>query len=518
MSTLVTYDAIPYEDCPITETHPDYLCIVSALFGINAAAPDNCRVLELGCAGGGNLIPMAYYWPDSTFIGIELSEKQAAQGNAIIEELGLENISLVHKDILQLDRSIGSFDYIIVHGVFSWVPRPVQDYILKLCRLLLRKNGVAYISYNTFPGWHFRAAVRDMMLHHSRKSDSPKRKLDKSIELLHILSRGLPSKGRGSLSEQWLKQEADKLLAISPGYLLHDYLEPNNQPMYFHEFAQRIGRHQLKYLAEAHLYTMLGSTLTQHADAELNELDDLIEYEQYLDYFYLRHFRQTLICHGDNVVERDLAVDKLRDCYVFALLTSDEEIDLFSTEAQSFNNRIGSSFDISHPLTKAAIIELARIYPSSYSYDALLTRARELLAEIGSEYQAVDGDDLLEELFHLFLSRAVQFSMVKRGLQNTVAEKPKANTLSRVYNASDKCCFASAHHISIQMNYLDRYIISLLTGQNDITQIESNLLAKAENDTAFLRCIEKATEFMPLKDYLEQTIYHFAVHGLLDYK
>lgn len=518
MSTLFEYDAVPYEDCPITETHPDYLCIVSSLFGINAAAPDNCRVLELGCAGGGNLIPMAYHWPESTFIGVELSKKQAARGNLLIDELGLDNISIVHKDIQQLDRSIGSFDYIIVHGVFSWVPRPVQDHILKMCRLLLRKHGIAYISYNTFPGWHFRTAVRDMMLHHSRQAETPEQKMTKSVEMLNMLSRGLPPKGQGSLSEQWLKEEADKLLTISSGYLLHDYLEPNNQPLYFYEFAQKTSQQQLKYVAEAHLYTMLGSTLTEQADDELEKFDDLVDYEQYLDYFYMRHFRQSLLCHYERDIERALDVDKLRDCYVFGLLTCDEEIDLFSTDAQSFNNRIGSLFEVSHPLTKAAIVELASIYPDSRPYDGLLQRARELLDEVGSGYHGEDGDHLLEELFRLFLFRGVQFSTVKRTLCNTVTDKPRANALSRVYCNHDKCCFASAHHVSIQVDRLDRCIIALLTGQNDITQIESHLLAKAENDAAFRKHIEKAADLMPLKDYVEQTIYHFAAHGLLDNK
>ena len=77
MPTAQDYDAVPYEDCPLIQTKPDNLGLIAKLFGIDAAAPDKCRVLELGCASGGNIIPLAYYWPDSEFTGVELSEKHS---------------------------------------------------------------------------------------------------------------------------------------------------------------------------------------------------------------------------------------------------------------------------------------------------------------------------------------------------------------------------------------------------------------------------------------------------------
>ena len=515
MPTLHNYDTVPYEDCPITETHPDYLCVTGRLFGINTTPPDRCRVLELGCASGGNLIPMAYYWPESTFIGIELSKKQAEEGNTLIEELQLDNINIVHSDILRLDRSIGTFDYIIAHGVFSWVPPKVQDYILKLCRILLRKNGIAYISYNTFPGWYLRLPIRDMMLHHSRYTSSAEQKMDKSVEMLRMLSKGLPAKAQGSLSEQWLKGEANKLLGISPGYLLHDYLEPNNRPLYFYEFMEKASRQKLQYIAESHLYTMLGSSLTEQAETELEKFEDLVEYEQYLDYFYMRYFRQTLVCHEELDIQRDLDVDKLRDCCVFAYLNCKEEIDLHSTTPQVFTNRSGSSFSVSHPLTKAAIVELATIYPGCYSYKDLLSRSQGILREFASEHEAADGDLLLEELFHLFLSQAVGFSITQSELSSNVTDKPQATSLARIYSRHDRCCVASAHHASIKLDAVDRYILSALTGENTIHQIETKIISKMETDGKFRRLVNQNIEGVDLQSYLQQTIYHFASHGLL---
>ncbi|MCD0216938.1 class I SAM-dependent methyltransferase, partial [Enterobacter hormaechei subsp. steigerwaltii] len=113
----------------------------------------NAKVLELGCSMGGNIITQALYYPDAEFVGIDLSGRQVAQGNAIIEKMGLKNVRLEEKDILTVDESFGKFDYIIVHGIWSWVPDTVKDKIFSICRNNLTKHGIAYISYNVYPGW-----------------------------------------------------------------------------------------------------------------------------------------------------------------------------------------------------------------------------------------------------------------------------------------------------------------------------------------------------------------------------
>ena len=127
------YDEVPYPSHPYPNSHPDHLATVATLLGLNPPASNRCRVLELGCASGGNLIPMALTSPDSRFVGVDLSREQIAEGQKTVEALGLTNIELRHLSILDLDDSFGSFDYIVCHGVYSWVPDNVQDRILAIC-------------------------------------------------------------------------------------------------------------------------------------------------------------------------------------------------------------------------------------------------------------------------------------------------------------------------------------------------------------------------------------------------
>ena len=160
MSQPSSYDRVPYDSKPFPQTHPDRLATMASLFGLKPPLVDTAQVLELGLAGGGNLIPMAVALPDSHFVGIDLSPRQVDEGVRVVERLGLTNIELRAQDILDLGEDLGVFDYILCHGVYSWVPASVQEKILEIHARHLAPGGIGYISYNAYPGWHLRGVVR----------------------------------------------------------------------------------------------------------------------------------------------------------------------------------------------------------------------------------------------------------------------------------------------------------------------------------------------------------------------
>jgi len=158
-----SYDAFPYRSVPFAQSHPDRLATLATLFGVVPAPLERCRVLEIGCASGGNLIPIAATLPGSRCVGVDFSAVQIAQGREDVAALGLRNIDLVCADLLDFDGAGEQFDYIIAHGVLSWVPRKVQDRLFEVCARMLAPQGVAYVSYNALPGWQTRGAIRDAM-------------------------------------------------------------------------------------------------------------------------------------------------------------------------------------------------------------------------------------------------------------------------------------------------------------------------------------------------------------------
>ena len=117
---------------------------MAKFFGLKPKSITNCKVLELGCAAGGNLVPMAMQLPDSEFIGLDLSAAQVAEGQSVINDLVSKisrfGISIYHG----CEHDLGTFDYIIAHGVYSWVVagRAGEDFTNMQGKILL-PQGVA---------------------------------------------------------------------------------------------------------------------------------------------------------------------------------------------------------------------------------------------------------------------------------------------------------------------------------------------------------------------------------------
>lgn len=185
------YDEVPYSSSPYCESTPENCRTIARLFKLNPPDFHKAAVLELGCASGGNLIPLAYSYPDATFVGIDLSAGQIETGQKQVEEMNLTNIQLRNLSILDADESLGKFDYIISHGVFSWVDATTQEKLVSLCDDLLTSNGIAYVSYNTLPGWNTLRSIRDMMNYHTKNIADPKTRARQARAILEFVLEGL---------------------------------------------------------------------------------------------------------------------------------------------------------------------------------------------------------------------------------------------------------------------------------------------------------------------------------------
>ena len=244
-----TYDAIPYPGQPFAQTHPDRLATLAALFGLEAAPPASCRLLEIGCGDGGNLLPMALGLPEASFVGFDASPAAIARARDGAAEAGLRNVRFEDVAIEDFDVEPGAFDYVVAHGVFSWVPAPVREQLLALCRRALADRGIAYVSYNALPGARVPQTLRELLELHLDGIDDAAERIAGARRLLALLSGD---------NEQAtvLGPEAASLLGRSDALLFHDALSPVNDAFFFHEFAALAAGHRLQYLAEANVIEM----------------------------------------------------------------------------------------------------------------------------------------------------------------------------------------------------------------------------------------------------------------------
>jgi methyltransferase-like protein/predicted O-methyltransferase YrrM len=287
------YDALPYQSFCFPQSAPEHLEAIALLFGLNPPSSAKARVLELGCAGGGNLLPFAERNPQARAVGVDISAVHIAQANARLGKMQIRNVRFEQKDLSQLGASLGTFDYIICHGVYSWVPEDVQHAILDIAGKCLAEDGIAYISYNTYPGWKTREIIRDAMRFRggNRQPEDRLRFARGMIEFMHKVAK----------PHSTLKATLDEIKPLidqaAPYYLLHDYLEPCNSPVYFTDFTAAAQRNSLAYLADTSLPTMFASNFgAAIAEPLLREVSgSQIMLEQYLDFITNRPFRQTLL-------------------------------------------------------------------------------------------------------------------------------------------------------------------------------------------------------------------------------
>ena len=304
-ATINTYDEIPYPSEPVPQTHPDRLATIARLFGIRPQAIDCCRVLELGCGTGGNLIPMAERHPGSSFVGVDYSLNQVVAGREAIRALGLENIELTHLDILHAGVELGTYDYIICHGVYSWVSAELQEKVLDLCKACLAPQGVAYVSYNAYPAWHLRSIVRELAWNGISRDERPAERVGQLRRALTFLGGALADEN--TPYAKFMRDDFEFVLNQPNNYLFHEYFEEENDPLYFHEFAARATRHGLLYVGDAVLQTMFPANLGSVAEKNMAPFSsDVISAEQHMDALRSRSFRQTLLCHAGVPLKRHL--------------------------------------------------------------------------------------------------------------------------------------------------------------------------------------------------------------------
>jgi methyltransferase-like protein/2-polyprenyl-3-methyl-5-hydroxy-6-metoxy-1,4-benzoquinol methylase/Fe-S-cluster containining protein len=467
-----SYDEIPYLASPRYSTHPNCLATLATLLGMNPAPIDSCRVLELGCGTGGNLIPMALTLPQSHFVGVDLSSRQIASGRALADAIGLTNIELMPLSITDIDERFGQFDYIICHGVYSWVPPKVQDHLLTICKRNLAPHGVAHVSYNTYPGWHQRGLVRELLNYHVRQFGDTKVRTQQARAFLKFLIQSAVDPN--SPYTRILKEEAELIRKEADWYVFHEHLEDYNEPLYFYQFMERAAAKGLQYLGEAWNHSYIQNLPPEVRDTLQQLSGDLLHLEQYVDFLRNRTFRQTLLCHQDVGLNRTPSPEILMKLMISSLARPMSANPNFAPEApEEFRNDSETCLTTNKPLMKAALWSLYEAWPRALSFDDLWTEVQARLSQSPIE-EALRGEPgralLAKDLLQSYLTNMMALHGHVSRFALRVSDKPVASPLAR-YQARHQTA-ADIHittltHRKVKLDDLDLVILPLLDGSRD---------------------------------------------------
>ena len=466
------YDRLPYESRPFPDMQPDRLSALAVLHGLEPAEVVRGRVLELGCASGGNIVPLAARFPDASFIGIDLSARHVADGQARIRELGLPNIELRQGDIAACDWLAGRFDTIICHGVYSWVPPFVQDAILRIIGRHLASTGVACVSYNTLPGWHLRQIARDIFQYRTRALATAPQQIAEGLALLNELAEASDATRPYG---QALRAEARLLAETSPSYVMGEHLAPACTPCYFHEFVDRASARGLAFLCEAR--PAHGLPEEQHREftrrARAQAGDDPIAFEQYMDLFLGRQFRRTLLVSAERAhrISRTPAPERLAGLHLATTLTLD--LDASSYGKLVFQHPDGRTFAPGDADACRAIELLVSIAPRTQTPEAICAAVVSAGSQDRTEREARVLDALLDMIEADFVT--VSASAVRAG--DATPQRPCAWPLARSDAAAACAWTTSLAHRIVTLDGPARWLLPQLDGQADRAMLARRLMA-----------------------------------------
>ncbi len=452
------YDLLPYPSMPITRTQPAHLAALAALFGMSAPIVGRARVLELGCAAGGNIIPLAAQFQSAQFVGIDLAARHIDDGRRRIAAYGLDNISLQRADLASFVPG-QPFDYVICHGVFSWVPRPVQDAILRICRDALTPNGLATISYNVLPGWHLRAVVRDICLHYAGADGAPQHRVARARAALEQIAEASPGdQPYGVL----LRAEASRLRHMPAAYILGEFLAPDNAPCTVQDFIGRAGRNGLDYLCEADLSASVPQVLDPVLPDCLAPLgSSRTVTEQRIDLLTGRPFRCSVLVRQQAAIRHPLpSAERLRPLHMSSPLHFDAAGSTDGT-AMFRNGRI-HLIENGDPVARRALECLAAAYPSTVTLDKLVAASAGDTMDADS-IRARIGDALLP----LVLSGQASVSILPLQLGHAADERPKVWAFARMEAASGQPWITSLRHVGVPVRPILRALLPYLDGLHD---------------------------------------------------
>ncbi|MCP4104447.1 MAG: methyltransferase domain-containing protein [Desulfobacteraceae bacterium] len=479
------YNRVPYNTQALLSAHPDRLAALAVLFGMTPCPIRNSRILELGCGDGGNLIPIAYALPQSEMVGIDLAETAIAKGQDMINRLGLKNIKLLHKNIMEVDDNAGQFDYIIVHGIYSWVPQEVREKILSICKNNLKRQGVAFVSYNTYPGWHLRGMCRDIMRFHAGHFQEPEQKIMQAYAILKFTADAAPDSTRAY--KQLLLQDVEHIEEIHPdrknNYLIHDRLAEINQPVYFHEFIAHAEKYNLKYLAETNFSEMQDVFFAPDIRDMLRKLSgsDIIVKEQYLDFITNRTLRKTLLCHADVTLNRILHPKMMQNFYFSCpsrpvdengVFLKDNLPALVDRKDLRFQDSSGSVIDTDHLTIRAALLHLSHIWPHPLHFRELLNTARELSPRPLED----DAIALCDTLLSAISGNMIEFHTHIPHFVREPGDYPTASLFVREQIKAGSKVTSLCHRTIDLENTYGMFLLPLLDGTRDRQTIQKEML------------------------------------------
>ncbi len=464
------YNALPYPSTARKYSHPFYLRSAAALSGFSAPSTDNCRVLEIGCSDAGNIINMALTMPSAHFFGVDISSREIESGQASINAIGLRNITLKTMDIMELDKyHQDPFDYIVAHGIFSWVPDFIRHKILEICRDMLSPTGVAFISYNTYPGFRLRESAHDIARYAARNSESLVESVDYVRKIINTTVRLNSAEHKHYASS--LQRESAMMLEVPDSFVAHDILEVENRAFYFHEFTAKLASFGLEHFSDSTIdaYRILFPPEPMH-NLLAHFANNLYIREQQIDLLVGRQFRESLVCHAGVSGAPNIYPSIVESMYITSRLTIDKNF-ASSENEQIYKLKSGKSCLVERNSILSFILELLQD-----SFPAPLSPA-EICISLKDKFPDITPKRIAEELLECYRSMtdSIEFLADAFPASCPIDDFPFSSPVAR-FQVQNGLRVTSLYHETVEINPFQAMLLCMADGSRHKSSFGEELI------------------------------------------
>lgn len=487
-TTSAVYDETPYPSYAYPRTAPGRLAALGTLFGISPPAPATARVLELGCGMGGNLLPIAARFPRGRFLGIDYSAVQIAQAQVDAAALGLANVRFDGRSILDIpDDELGTFDYVIAHGLYSWVPAPVRERLMEMIGRILAPNGVAYVSFNARPGWDAIRSLRDAMLYRIRDLGSNAERIEAARRFADYMA-GHMTADAGAVREV-LAREVERMKRIPDAFLLHDHLEATNDAFYLSEVLDHAAAHGLRYLGDATLYAMPLATPSdddRERIARIGACGDLAKIEQYRDFLNNRRFRMTLLCRSSATPNWRITPDSLAKLRIVSDCRPPRPVPPHAKgrlKALPLDHRGKPVGTVAGVTLVACVLAAIEAGPAGLPFGELVATAARALARPRGEV----ARDFAEAFGNLASAKIVDVALLPPSYALKPAARPHGFAPARLAVGRGEIA-PNMRHETVRLDAAQRAVLAQLDGRHGLAELAA-ALPEVENPAAVLQAL-----------------------------
>ncbi|MDV7339808.1 class I SAM-dependent methyltransferase [Terasakiella sp. A23] len=500
---MTNYDLATYPGYPYPQTTPAQVGALAFLHGLNPCPVESAKVLEIGCATGGNLLGLAARFDKSSFVGVDLSSVQIETARKHAEAMSLRNIDFMAQSILDADFHGQKFDYIIAHGLYSWVDKTLQPQILEACASLLEPDGLVFMSYNTLPGWSSTQIIRNMMMYAGQMIENPEERISKAKAYLQFIQGSIPSDQPHY--KALVEGEINAVMGKEENFLLHDHMEEHNNPCYFHEFETSVRNAGLAYFHDMD-YPDINLSLQDPLVAQKAQaISDRCEKQQYLDFVSNRKFRSSVLTLKDQQFSEEMILERCQNVQFIlnCKITGDfqhvdtDAIELIGTKRFNVQGKLQGQ------IICACLIEMSRALPKRLLRQEIITAVKKRLSMYDEEQIAAEFDKYILAFLN---SGILSPTLDHMQLGNLSTTRPKAFDLAR-YMAKFVDIVPNIHHEVVKLTVLQKILLAHLDGQQ-----EKAALAKIVKK----ECEEKKISGMDnLERMLDLELDFFRINGLL---